>query len=173
MSTKIRPHTTMGEILAEYPSAKIALFQRYHVGGCASCGYELTETLEQVRQKHSIQDSLEQIIACIHESEDVEAKLHVSPEQLAAAVKRKDLLLILDARSAGEYQAGHLPGAHHLTLELKFEGLDTWPKDTPIVFYSNEGGRSLDAASYFGAYGFTNVRSLDGGLKAWREVITK
>ncbi len=159
----------MGEILAVYPSAKIALFQRYHIGGCASCGYELTETLVEVRQKHSIQDPLEQIIACIHKSEDAEAMLHVSPQELATALRRNDTLLVLDARSADEYQAGHMQGAHLLSLELKFEALDTWPKDTPIIFYSNEGRRSLDAASYFAAYGFTNVRSLDGGLKAWRE----
>ncbi len=30
-----------------------------------------------------------------------------------------------------------------------------------------EGRRSLDKAAYFQAYGFTNARSLDGGIQAW------
>jgi monothiol glutaredoxin len=62
---------------------------------------------------------------------------------------------------------GHIPGAQFLTLELKFEALDTWPKDTRIVCYSNAGHRSLEVASYFMAYGFTNVRNMAGGLEAW------
>ena len=48
-----------------------------------------------------------------------------------------------------------------------FEILDTWPKDTFLVFYSNDGRRSLDKASYFRAYGFPLARSLTGGLAAW------
>lgn len=52
---------------------------------------------------------------------------------------------------------GYLPEAQFLTLELKFEALDTWPKDTRIVFYSNAGHRSLEVSSYFMAYCFTNV----------------
>ena len=30
----------MGEVLEAYPSAQRALFGRYHIGGCDSCGYE-------------------------------------------------------------------------------------------------------------------------------------
>ena len=62
---------------------------------------------------------------------------------------------------------GHIPETQFLTLELKFEALDTWPKDTWIVFYSNTGHRSLEVASYFMAYGFTNVRNMAGGLESW------
>ena len=61
---------------------------------------------------------------------------------------------------------GHIPEAQFLTLELKFEALDTCPKDTRIVFYS-KGHRSLEVASYFMAYGFTNVRNMAGGLEGW------
>ena len=37
----------------------------------------------------------------------------------------------------------------------------------PDRFYSNAGRRSLEVASYFMAYGFTNVRNMAGGLEAW------
>ena len=39
--------------------------------------------------------------------------------------------------------------------------------NTLLVFYSNDGRRSLDKASYFRAYGFTRARGLTGGLAAW------
>ena len=42
-----------------------------------------------------------------------------------------------------------------------------WPKHTPIVFCCHLGQRSLDAASYFAGHGFTEVRSMTGGLDAW------
>jgi len=61
----------------------------------------------------------------------------------------------------------YIPDAPHLTVELKFEILDSWSKDAPIIFYSNQGRRSLDTASHFRAYGFTNARSLNGGMDAW------
>lgn len=54
-----------------------------------------------------------------------------------------------------------------VTVELTFNALDSWSKETPIIFYSNDSGRSLDKAAYFQAYGFTNARSLDGGIVAW------
>ena len=43
----------------------------------------------------------------------------------------------------------------------------SWSKDTPIVFYCHLGERSLDAASYFAAHGFSNARSMTGGIDAW------
>ncbi len=54
------------------------------------------------------------------------------------------------------------------TVELTFEILDAWPKDTPLVFYSNpnEGHRSLDKTSYFRAHGLPRACSLTGGLAA-------
>ena len=83
------------------------------------------------------------------------------------ALERGESWPLIDVRSPEEWVKGHIPGAHFLTLELKFEALDTWPKDTRIVFYSNAGHRSLEVASYFMAYGFTNVRNMAGGLEAW------
>ena len=187
MSVEIRSSNTMEEILSAYPSAKLGLFRRYHVGGCTACGYQPTDTLEQVIADHNISDPLESVIACILESWQVEAGLQILPTVVAAALQPKqetplsnvsspeveaarargESWPLIDVRSAEEWSNGHIQGAQFLTLELKFEALDTWPKDTRIVFYSNAGHRSLEVASYFMAYGFTNVRNLAGGLEAW------
>ncbi len=183
----IGPNTTTGEILSAYPSAKLGLFRRYHVGGCSACGYQPTDTLAEVCREHNITDPLDTVIACIRESQEVEAKLQILPTvvaatlkpeeksqlvdvqwpEVAAALQHGENLRLVDVRSREEWNKAHIPGAELLTLELTFEALDSWPKNTPIIFYSNTGGRSLEKASYFMAYGFTNVRNMAGGLEAW------
>jgi len=57
---EIGPSSTMEEILHAYPSANVGLFQRYHIGGCASCGYQPVDTLAAVCQTHNITDSMEE-----------------------------------------------------------------------------------------------------------------
>ena len=89
MSLEIRASTTMEEILSAYPSAKLGLFRRYHIGGCAACGYQPTDTLEQAIGGHNISDPLEAVIACILESQQVEAGLQILPAIVAAALTPK------------------------------------------------------------------------------------
>ena len=38
----------MQQVLEIFPGAQRALFRRYHIGGCSSCGFQPTETLEQL-----------------------------------------------------------------------------------------------------------------------------
>ena len=165
---EIASATTMEEILRAYPSAKVGLFQSYHVGGCDSCSYRPTETLEEVRKNFNIQASLDEIANVIRGSAEVFESLHISPRELAAALEAEQRQpTLLDARKLEEHDARNLPGSRPISVELTFEILDTWPKDTFLVFYSQHGRRSLDKASYFRAYGFPRARSLTGGLVAW------
>jgi len=166
-SFEIAGTTTMEEILRAYPSAKVGLFQRYHVGGCQSCSYQPTDMLKEIRLKFNIEDSLDEIGDVIRGSAAVFESLHISPLDLAAALKDEEKLTLLDARKREEHNSADFPGSRHITVELTFEILDTWPKDSFLVFYSKDGRRSLDKASYFRAYGFPRARSLTGGLSAW------
>jgi rhodanese-related sulfurtransferase len=159
--------TTMEEILRAYPSAKVGLFQRYHIGGCDSCSYKPAETLEEVRKNFNIKEGLDEIVNVILGSAAVFASLHLSPQDLASALEANEALTLLDVRKREEHEARNLPGSRLVTVELTFEILDTWPKETQLVFYSNDGRRSLDKASYFRAYGFPRARSLTGGLACW------
>ena len=159
--------TTMEEILRAYPSAKVGLFQRYHIDGCESCGYQPTETLEEVRHNFNIRDGLVKIASVIRGSAEIFASLHISPGDLASALRTKERLTLLDVRKREEYDVGNLPGSRLITVELTFEILNKWLRDTLLVFYSSNGRRSLDKASYFRAYGFPRARSLSGGLAAW------
>ncbi len=73
--------------------------------------------------------------------------LDLSSPEVVAALERGERWQLFDVRAPEEWANGHIPGAQLLTPELKFEALGTWPKDTPIVFYSNAGRRSFDVAS--------------------------
>src|SRR5262245_29316493 len=43
---------TMKQVTTVFPSAQRALFQKYHVGGCSSCGFQPTDTLGMVAINH-------------------------------------------------------------------------------------------------------------------------
>jgi rhodanese-related sulfurtransferase len=48
---------------------------------------------------------------------------------------------------------------------------EQWPKDTLIVVHCHVGEQSLAAASFLIDRGFTNVRSLAGGIDAWSKQV--
>jgi len=60
-----------------------------------------------------------------------------------------------------------IPQAQHFTQELLQTIMAEWPKDDLLVLVDHQGARGLDAAAYFAGHGFTNVRSLRGGIDAW------
>ncbi len=45
---------TMQQVTTVFPSAQRALFQKYHVGGCSSCGFQPTDTLTAVAGNHGL-----------------------------------------------------------------------------------------------------------------------
>ncbi len=163
--TVITRHSTMGEVLESYPSAQRALFQRYHIGGCNSCGYQPGDTLEAVARSHNILD-VGEVIAFVEDAEQLDRRIQVSPVEVAAALRSDDPPRLIDVRSPAEWELARIEGATLMT-EVVAELVMRWPKDTPIVFYCHLGQRSLDAASYFAGHGFNEVRSMTGGIDAW------
>ena len=76
-----------------------------------------------------------------------------------------------DVRDYDEHQAGHLPGTMPFPLgeaETYAVGLPE-DKDTPIVTYCNKGNLSLSGVLYLQSLGYTDVRSMDGGITEWGE----
>jgi len=165
----ITPNSTMQEILEAYPSAQRALFRRYHIGGCHSCGYEPTDTLGQVAMKHNITD-INEVLTFIEEAEQMDKRIKISPEETSVAMKSPTPPRLIDVRSPVEWDLAKISGAALINEELAQE-IMTWPKDTPIVFFCHHGQRSMDAASYFAGHGFTNARSMTGGIDAWSQSV--
>ena len=80
---------------------------------------------------------------------------------------KRGAIKLLDVRGKEERQLARIEGVPMVDQDLSREIIGKWPKDTPIVLHCHHGIRSLDAASYFTAQGFTNVKSLTGGIDAW------
>lgn len=92
--------------------------------------------------------------------------MEISPEDVHEALKNRAIRLI-DVRREDEWNLARIEGAKLVTKELVDEIVGSWDKDTPIVFYCHSGIRSLNAAHFFRQQGFTNVKSMAGGIEAW------
>jgi phage shock protein E len=79
--------------------------------------------------------------------------------------------IVIDVREADDFAKEHVRGATHLSrgvLELKIEQQVPDPK-TPIICYCGGGSRAALATENLQKMGYTNVVSLAGGFKAWKE----
>lgn len=74
---------------------------------------------------------------------------------------------IIDVRTDAEVARGKIDGATHIPLHLLPMKLDELPKDIPLVFYCQTGGRSSQACAFLASKGFDNVYNLQGGVAGW------
>jgi rhodanese-related sulfurtransferase len=155
---------TMQQVTTVFPSAQRALFQKYHVGGCSSCGFQPTDTLSTVAMNHGL--DVNEVIGHIHRSNDMEKDLEITPRETAELLKQGKIKL-LDVRTPEEYAIASVPGSVLADQNLAQEIMQTWPKDTAIVTMCHHGMRSLDAAAYLRGHGFENTKSMSGGIEAW------
>ncbi len=85
----------------------------------------------------------------------------------AAELWKKGAIKLLDVRGEDERQLAKIEGVPMVDMELARKIIAEWPKDAAIVIHCHHGIRSLDAASYFMREGFSNVKSMAGGIDAW------
>ena len=167
MSTiQIRPEMTMEAILAVAPAAQRALFQRYHVGGCSSCGFQPTDTLAQVCKDHNILD-VPEAIRTILIAQDMDANMQVDPATVRGWIEAGEDFSFIDVRMPEELSNGRIERAEPLDYSDSGKYMSL-PKERRIVFACQTGARSLDVAAYFKGHGFSQVYSLRGGVDAWR-----
>jgi rhodanese-related sulfurtransferase len=78
--------------------------------------------------------------------------------------------LLLDVRSQGEFDAGHILEARHVPQDQLAGSVETLKKfkDKVVIACCESGMRSGAAARLLQAQGFTKVVNLKGGLQAWR-----
>lgn len=116
-------------------------------------------------------DDVDSVIKYLAESEELERRLMIEPKALAEELKSPNPPRLLDIRTPDEYSIAKIPGGRLVDQALFQEIMSSWPKDTPIVCYCHVGERSIEAASYLIGHGFTNVKSLAGGIDAWSEQV--
>jgi rhodanese-related sulfurtransferase len=166
----LTPQTSMRDVLAAFPGARRALFRKYHLGGCSSCGFAPEETLAQLCARNGDLDPAE-VIAHIQTSHETDQQLEISPKELADRRARGEKIRLLDLRTREEWDAVHLDGADFVTQDLIQRLMGQEGHEGLIVFYDHTGTSSLDAAAYFAGHGFTNARHLRGGIDAWSQEV--
>jgi rhodanese-related sulfurtransferase len=164
--SSINPNMTMKELLGQFPGAQRALFRKYHIGGCSSCGFSPDETLAGVCARNENLD-VDEVIEHITTSHEADLAMQIEPRDLAERIAAGEPVYILDVRTREEFEAVKLPDAHLFTQELMQEILGNGSKTNLFVVYDHTGARSMDAAAYFQGHGFENVKSLRGGIDAW------
>ena len=169
----IGAQSTMREVLDVFPGAQRALFRRYHIGGCSQCGFEPSETLEQVCRRN-IELSVDEVLEHIKTSNEQDAKILIEPKELAEWLKQDKSLRLLDVRSREEFEAVHIEGSVLMSQPAMQQILAEGTNSRPLVIIDHQGKQGLDAAAYFLGHGLTNVRCVRGGIDAWsREVDPK
>ena len=160
----------MSVVLEIFPGAQRALFRRYHIGGCASCGFQPTETLAQVCERNGNLDVAE-VLSHIQSSHELDAKIFISAIELAELWKRDSTVRLLDVRSREEFEAVNIAGSQLMSQDVMRQIMGDGSNTRPLVIVDHQGKTALDAAAYFMGHGLQNVRVLRGGIDAWAQEV--
>jgi rhodanese-related sulfurtransferase len=81
----------------------------------------------------------------------------------------KDEFILIDVREDHEWSQGHIPQALHMARGIIERDIETTipNKEAPIVLYCGGGFRSVLSAYNLQKMGYTDVVSMDGGIKVW------
>lgn len=168
--TEFTPATTMKEVETTFPFARAMLHAKFHVGGCASCGFEPTESIAEVAQKHSKDGNA--MLEALNEGIRDMFEAQIDVEAASTILKSSDDVLVIDVREAWEFEICRLSEKAVLlnekTMPLVFEkGQST----KHVIVYCHHGVRSLNAALYMRQNGLPHAVSLKGGIDKFAQQI--
>jgi rhodanese-related sulfurtransferase len=78
-----------------------------------------------------------------------------------------DGVRVVDVRSVGEFEGGHVPGAQNVPLDQFNSVASQWDKSAPVLVYCQTGARSAEAVTMLEGLGFTKILHFDKGIVAW------
>jgi len=92
-------------------------------------------------------------------------------DEVKKRMARGDKFLLVDVREESEFAKDHLPGAVHLGKGVIERDIEARVPElnTEMILYCGGGFRSALAADNLQKMGYTNVISMDGGIRGWRE----
>ena len=95
----------------------------------------------------------------------------VTVDDVKVMLDRGERFLLVDVREESEFARDHLPGAIHLGKGVIERDIEQRVPDTDakLVLYCGGGFRSALAAVNLQKMGYTNVLSMDGGIRVWRQ----
>lgn len=91
-------------------------------------------------------------------------------DAVKARLDQGERLTLVDVREESEFARDHLPGAIHLGKGILERDIEQRFPDTnqELILYCGGGFRSALAADNLQKMGYTNVISMDGGIRDWR-----
>lgn len=95
----------------------------------------------------------------------------VTIDDVKPRIDRGERFNLVDVREESEWAAGHLPGAIHMGRGIIERDIEKRFPDTgtELVLYCGGGYRSALVAQSLQKMGYTNVKSMDGGFRGWKE----
>jgi rhodanese-related sulfurtransferase len=104
--------------------------------------------------------------------DDARARVkEVGVDGVKARIDHGEKFLLIDVREESEFAKDHLPGAIHLGKGIIERDIEATVPDlnSPMILYCGGGFRSALAADNLQRMGYTQVLSMDGGIREWRE----
>jgi len=104
--------------------------------------------------------------------EETKSKVReLTVDDVKAKLDRGERFHLIDVREESEWAKDHLPAATHLGRGILERDVEARIPETgaEIVLYCGGGFRSALAADNLQRMGYTNVWSMDGGIRGWRE----
>ncbi len=103
--------------------------------------------------------------------EDAKSRVHeCTIDEMRARQARGEKFLLVDVREESEWTAGHIPGAIHLSKGIIERDIETKVPDlaTPRWFSTAAAASAPQlAGDNLQKMGYTNVISMDGGMRGW------
>ena len=96
---------------------------------------------------------------------------NVTVAEAKALLARKDAPVVIDIRTAKEFQKGHLAGAKKIDFRSKNfrEELAKLDRDESYLLYCHSGWRSKRSLAIWKELGFRKVYHLDCGTQGWEK----
>ena len=109
----------------------------------------------------------EEFLAIVNDAKSRVREVSVSETQ----ERMKDGAVLIDVREDNEFEAGHAAGSRHMGRGIiERDIVQTVPeKNTELILYCGGGFRSALAADMLPKMGYSNVWSMAGGWKAWKD----
>jgi rhodanese-related sulfurtransferase len=105
----------------------------------------------------------------------------ISPQVAAALLSGPGQHIVIDVREPAEFEAGHIRDAHNIPRGMLEFQVEAHPavacvtdaalsvRDRSLIVVCRSGARAALAADALGRMGFSQVRSIAGGVVGWSE----
>ena len=93
----------------------------------------------------------------------------VTVQEARSLIEDKPDLVILDVRTASEYEEGHIEGAVNIPVQELSARLDELSREDELLVYCRTGNRSAQAVDILQDVGFTKIYHMNAGITGWIE----